>query len=518
MQAQLLMKFIVGPTGVFFACGGIILLALVSAFIFYQRVRPIEKILIDTISELNKSENELGFVENYHDFDEWTKESVFLSISWSEFTETLIFPVDPETPIRNTHPAEDYFNEESLLHPYINVRFYNNWPNILSGLGILGTFIGLVAGIYIALGRGGSINEEAIGFLMRGASLAFTTSIAGISCSLLFSWFEKHRSNKVSSLIRSLNTAFDTRLQRITPEGIAAKTLEEVKIQSQELKMFNTDLAFTIAEALEEKMAGNIVPALEKMTIAIEGLREDRADTNLDMVQKVVSEFTETLQGAAGKEMKAMGSSIKDLTAMMIEQTESMSGTHEQMQEGARRTLGSIDISVDKLSQTVEKIGIASEAMGQTASSFVNISTELKTSFDLIETVSRRFENIVIGLEETADSIEKTNNQNAQAIEVLKEGVEQLWTSQQSLVETWKDYQTRFESIDQSVEGFFQQLHEGVQSYAEHVHAFMGSMDKAMAGVTQDLGSVAGETKEVVEELAEHLEQFLKQLRKPSNA
>ena len=517
MKAQLLIEFIVDPRGVFFACGGIILLALVSAFIFNKRARPIEEMLRNTISELNKSENELGFVENYHDFDEWTKESTFLSISWSEFTETLIFPVDPEMPICNTHPAEDYFNEESLLHPYINVRFYNNWPNILSGLGILGTFIGLVAGIYIALGRGGSINEEAIEFLMRGASLAFTTSIAGISCSLLFSWFEKPRFNKISSLIRSLNIAFDTRLERITPEGIAAKTLEEMKIQSQELKMFNTELAFTIAEALEEKMTGNIVPALEKMTTAIEGLREDRADTNVEMIQKVVNEFTESLQGAAGEEMKAMGSSIKDLTAMMVEQTESMSSTHEELQEGARKSLSSMDISVDKLSQTVEKMGIASEAMGETANSFVNISTELKTSFDLMETVSRRFENIVIGLEETADSIEKTNNQNAQAIGVLKEGVEQLWTSQQSLVETWKDYQTRFESIDKSVEGFFQQLQEGVQSYAEQVHNFMGSMDKAMAGVTQDLGSVAGETKEVVEELAEHLEQFLKQLRKPSN-
>jgi ABC-type transporter Mla subunit MlaD len=517
MTAEILFQFITKQEGVFFACGGIVLLAIVSAFIFSKRIQPIEKKLRDAIFEVRKSKNELGFVENYHEFDEWINKSTLLAISWSEFTETLIYPIEDEKPIRNTHPAEDYFNEESLLHPHVNVRFYSNWSNILSGLGILGTFIGLVAGIYLAFDKSGDIQPESIVQLMRGASLAFTTSIAGISCSLLFSWFEKHQLNKISKSIRLLNSALDTNLERITPEDLAVNTLKEMKIQSLELKMFNTELAFNIATALEEKMAGNIVPALEKMTTAIEGLRQDRSDTNFEMIQKVVSEFTETLQGAAGEEMKAMGSSIKDLTAMMIEQTESMSGTHEKMQEGARKSLSSIDLSVDKLNQTVEKIGIASEAMGETANTFVTISSELKTSFDLIETVSRRFENIVIGLEEAADSIEKTNNQNTQAIEVLKEGVEQLRASQESLVETWKDYQTRFENIDQSVEGFFQKLQDGIQAYAEQVHNFMGGMDKAMAGVTQDLGSVAGETKEVVEELAEHLEKFLQQLRNPSN-
>jgi len=511
-----ILNFIVSTSGVTFACGGIILFALVSATFFSKRVNPISRTLHGAIQRLYKSKNETDFVKNYYDFDEWVSKSNILAMSWSEFTETLILPIDNDNPIRNTHPAEDYFNDESILHPHVNVRFYNNLSNILSGLGILGTFIGLVAGIYIALGpgqSGGGINEHAIINLMSGASLAFTTSIAGISCSLLFSWFEKHKINNILSLIRDLNNSIDSKLERITPESLAIKTLEEMKIQSQELKMFNTELAFTIAEALDEKMTGNIIPALEKMTVAIEGLRQDRADTNLQMIENVVKEFTDTLQGAAGKEMKIMASSIQDMTALLVDQTKNMADVQEEMQDGARMSLIEMNASVGKLNEAVEKIGLASEAMGKTANNFVDILSELGTSFELIETVSRRFENIVIGLEEATDSIEKTNSQNAQAIKTLKEGVEHLQSSQQSLVETWKDYQNRFEDIDQSVEGFFQKLQDGIQAYAEQVHSFMGNMDKAMASVTQDLGSAAGETKEVVEELSEHLGQFLAQLR-----
>jgi len=88
-----------------------------------------------------------------------------------------------------------------------------------------------------------------------------------------------------------------------------------------------------------------------------------------------------------------------------------------------------------------------------------------------METVSGRFEKTV-AVGRGSHTIQlKTNNQNISSREVLK-GVEQL--HQESLVETWKDYQTRFENIDQSVERFPKKLQMASRPTLNKVHNFMG--------------------------------------------
>ncbi|TOQ08322.1 hypothetical protein CGH04_20465, partial [Vibrio parahaemolyticus] len=68
------------------------------------------------------------------------------------------------------------------------MRYFNSVPNKLTGLGILGTFLGLVAGIYLASSGIGSNNIDeakgALSHLLDGASLAFLTSIAGLITSM----------------------------------------------------------------------------------------------------------------------------------------------------------------------------------------------------------------------------------------------------------------------------------------------------------------------------------------------
>jgi len=394
-------NLILMPQGVLLACGGIIVLALISAIVFFCRISPIENLLKEAIKVIDKAKDELGFVKIYQELEEWIKKSKILSICWDEFTETLIFPDKPQSSIRNTFPAENYFNEETLINPYLNIRFYNNWPNILTGLGILGTFIGLVAGIYMST-SGGTINEDSIKKLIDGAALAFSTSIAGILSSIIFSWFEKHHLNRVSNLIHSWNNALDTRLERVTSEGLAIKSLEELKSQSQELKMFNTELAFNIANALDEKMSGNLIPTLQDLIVAVEGLRKDRADTNDKMLKEIVKEFIATLQGAAGEEMKELGTSIKSLNEMMVKQQGKLSEAQDKMQGETKRSVEIRSKSLEKLNQTVENIGLTSEAMNDTAKSFVGVTTMLQESFNQLETVSRRLENVVIGLARVA--------------------------------------------------------------------------------------------------------------------
>ena len=80
---------------------------------------------------------------------------------------------------------EDYINEETLLlHSWQNV--IQQIPGTLTGLGILGTFIGLILGIR---GIGFSSIDAALSSvqtMLSGIQIAFYTSISGVILSLLF--------------------------------------------------------------------------------------------------------------------------------------------------------------------------------------------------------------------------------------------------------------------------------------------------------------------------------------------
>ncbi len=82
---------------------------------------------------------------------------------------------------------EDYINEDSL-----SIRSWQNVvqqvPSTLTGLGILGTFIGLILGIQGIVFSSVDATLSAVETLLNGIRVAFYTSISGVILSLLFNF------------------------------------------------------------------------------------------------------------------------------------------------------------------------------------------------------------------------------------------------------------------------------------------------------------------------------------------
>ena len=49
--------------------------------------------------------------------------------------------------IRTTVPAEGIFSSQTLVDSQLNVEFFKHLPGILTGIGIIGTFFGLITGV-----------------------------------------------------------------------------------------------------------------------------------------------------------------------------------------------------------------------------------------------------------------------------------------------------------------------------------------------------------------------------------
>ena len=84
----------------------------------------------------------------------------------------------------------DYINED-LIDSLMKKNIYNLVPGVMTGLGILGTFVGLSFGLQNFNTGGTEEIEASIAPLMNGIKVAFHTSIYGMLFSLFFNYIYK---------------------------------------------------------------------------------------------------------------------------------------------------------------------------------------------------------------------------------------------------------------------------------------------------------------------------------------
>lgn len=126
--------------------------------------------------------------------------------------------------IKTTEFAENYFNEQNILLASLNLRLINNISNILIGLGILGTFVGLTYGIADSNFETTEAIKESINNLLSGMGTAFVSSIWGMFLSLVFTIIFKLWQSNMTKQIQDLCLDLDM----------------ENKIEQQNLKSINS--------------------------------------------------------------------------------------------------------------------------------------------------------------------------------------------------------------------------------------------------------------------------------------
>ncbi|MBO8132239.1 MAG: hypothetical protein H0Z29_12165 [Candidatus Marinimicrobia bacterium] len=82
---------------------------------------------------------------NFEELNQEMSSNPLIGNLWSEYDKTLvkIKRDDGTEDVFSTIEASYFFNEANILESRINLKFYNAVPGILTGLGILGTFVGL---------------------------------------------------------------------------------------------------------------------------------------------------------------------------------------------------------------------------------------------------------------------------------------------------------------------------------------------------------------------------------------
>ena len=123
--------------------------------------------------------------------------------------------------------------------------------------------------------------------MLKGASLAFITSVVGITLSICFSWVEKRKIKNVKKSLNSFVDSLEKSLSFITSEQIHLQIRDAAKEQNKKLDGFSNELAIAL---------GNVVstPLKETDEIMAKNFKHFEKFTNQfhALLSKYVSDLT----------------------------------------------------------------------------------------------------------------------------------------------------------------------------------------------------------------------------------
>ena len=430
--------FALSPAFVKYYCIGIGAFLAVSVLLLVRQLGPLWFKLRQVTGDLESLDGEEGFARGFEGYDRKVKEA--FGLAWTEFVETLILPAKSEDPIRNTSEVSRYLNDATIVFPRISSGFFQAVPNLLTGFGILGTFLGLAAGVGAA--KSGLSSEDArhitgaLQQLLGGASLAFWTSIVGIGCSIFFVFVERFASRRLHIALDKWVGAIESRVERVTSEGVALDHLDQARRTTTQLERFNTDLIFALEQALEEKIAGRLSPQLEQLLQAVERLREDRATDSGQMIEQALVRFTDALQERAGSQFEDMAATVDDLNRTLKESAGALAETQQTVQtamdSGASAMTQTLRQSLDEVTRSLadasEQLANQLTASGKEAAAELQ-STVSSATQKLAETgvsAAAQIAGSLGGLQGAAENLELASMQTEKMLSGMNQFVERL--------------------------------------------------------------------------------------------
>ena len=175
---------------------------------------------------------------------------------WSEYNQALESLQQVETSAQHTSGqwqasshAENYFTEQALVDSPLQSNFYKHIPGILTGVGIIGTFTGLIAGLIgFDVANPERVQAE-LSQLVQAVGHAFLVSALAITLAMVFTWIEKSlltgRYLQVEQLQQGLDTLF-------TPQG-GTQYMERLTLAAE----MQTALSYKILSQLREPSTQN---------------------------------------------------------------------------------------------------------------------------------------------------------------------------------------------------------------------------------------------------------------------
>lgn len=261
----------------------------------------------------------------------------------------------------------DYINAE-LIDNVVKAEISDQISGAMTGLGILGTFIGLTIGLN-KFSLGSDIDttqmQESISGLLEGIKTAFMTSIFGVIYSLVFNFLYKRIYIQAYENMNDFIICYENELVSSPQNDLLTLFVRNQEIQTDSLSGF----AENISRAIAEQMNTIFRPTMDYFNTSVDKFLEKSVYAHNESLDAIVSAFIDNMNASLGNQFENLGNTISKLNANQIENNARIQKVVDNICQNANNLIllnDKIENSVNIMSSFIEKIDAYQAAMNQT--------------------------------------------------------------------------------------------------------------------------------------------------------
>ncbi|WP_201634434.1 anti-phage ZorAB system protein ZorA [Psychrobacter immobilis] len=530
---------------------------LVSIFLIFILIRFILNYFIPAqvlSNKLSKLTDELDSLDGSSNIDKDLldasfEDTLYLKQAWLNYKKTFhdIHDVrDGESVIdhsRATVPSEVFFTESIIIDTPLKVDFYKHLPGMITGVGIIVTFAGLLIGL-LAFDPAGNPDkvQDSLTLLLKGVGEAFMASGLAILTAMVITFFEKSLLRKCYEKLQRLNTAIDNAFTfDESGEEYLAKLLKSSQANEanarqlkdslvNELKVMMTNLVAenkrnqgdfasqlsdsyaqtsqSMATQIGESITDNLQGPLEQIASSVQKVSGDQGSAVQELMTDVLAAFMSKLETTFGGQMTGMSEMMTQSVTAMREMQAGFSQLMTDMQTNNEVSTKTLETQMAKMmedihqkqnemstqmNEMVENLSAGSAKIGdqglyaveQLNSKVSELVSSLGTSMsDLLSNVAKqRIEQD----RQISDNQQKLHEQSSVLIDNLGSEIKELITHSKEAVQTHKE---NIQKLSQVTTDSI----TGMNSGAERMH--LAAEQFTTAG--SSLSTVTGKTSELI--------------------
>ncbi|MDN5810398.1 MAG: anti-phage defense ZorAB system protein ZorA [Tetragenococcus koreensis] len=291
---------------------------------------------------------------------------------------------------RATVPSEVFFTESIIIDTPLKVDFYKHLPGMITGVGIIVTFAGLLIGL-LAFDPAGNPDkvQDSLTLLLKGVGEAFMASGLAILTAMVITFFEKSLLRKCYEKLQRLNTAIDNAFTfDESGEEYLAKLLKSSQANEanarqlkdslvNDLKTMMTNLveenkrnqaAFasqlsdsyaqssqSMATQIGESIKDSLQDPLDKIASSVQQVSGDQGSAVQDLMTDVLTAFMSKLETTFGGQMTGMSEMMTQSVTAMREMQSGFSQLITDMQINSEVSTKTLETQMAKMMEDIHQ-------------------------------------------------------------------------------------------------------------------------------------------------------------------
>ena len=204
--------------------------------------------------------------------------------------------------------VEDYINDDTVTHGPGNAQLAELIPGLLTSLGILGTFMGMMRGL------GGLDFSDAeniidgIPTLLTGMQFAFGTSVAGVSCSIVF--------NMLNRILQgSSYRAIDDFVENFTSLAMQRPLDNDVQLicQNQDVNHLLSGLTDNLPGQVAGAIEHSLNRAMQPIAASMDSFLIGATRAQVEGVGHIVQNFVGQMNASLNNQFVSLGRTMTEL-------------------------------------------------------------------------------------------------------------------------------------------------------------------------------------------------------------